>query len=321
MKNKIGVSIIITTFNQEMYVEKAVQSALNQKTDFYYEILIGDDFSTDNTKEICSRYAQKYPDIVILEPRSKNIGLIDNYADLIKKAKGKYIAILEGDDLWIDLYKLQKQYNFLESNNCGLVFSNCQLLDNETGKTILKYPTPINRQLGAIYNNLIRENFITAVTVVFKRDLIIQHLKDDLEEIRKFKTIDYYIILLIAKHSKIGYIEDITSVYRIHNNSISNNKSLEARLKFLQSTLEIKIFFLKKFRGNENLFKLIYSRHYYDLFIVFLLFEETNSSISNINLDKNNNLLLTLYFRNRVIRRIIRALYSIYKIFKIHRKY
>ena len=113
MSNNIEISIIMTTYNQEMYVEKAIQSALNQKTDFYYEILIGDDFSTDNTKEICLTYAQKFEDIITLDSRTKNIGLINNYADLIKKAQGKYIAILEGDDYWIDLYKLQKQYNFL----------------------------------------------------------------------------------------------------------------------------------------------------------------------------------------------------------------
>ena len=268
MKNKIEVSIITTTFNQEMYVEKAIQSALNQKTDFYYEILIGDDFSTDNTKEICSRYAQKYPDIIILEPRSKNIGLINNYADLIKKAQGKYIAILEGDDYWIDLYKLQKQYDFLENNDCGLVFSNCQLLNNESGKMILKHSIPIKCQLGSIYNDLIRENFITAVTIVFNKSLIIQHLEDDLEQIRKFKTIDYYIILLVAQNSKIGYIDDITSVYRIHNNSISNNKKLEIRINFLQSILEIKLFILKKFNDDENLLKLVYS----DIIMIFLLF-------------------------------------------------
>ena len=313
MSNNIEISIIMTTYNQEMYVEKAIQSALNQKTDFYYEILIGDDFSTDNTKEICLTYAQKFEDIITLDSRTKNIGLINNYADLIKKAQGKYIAILEGDDYWIDLYKLQKQYNFLENNDCGLVFSNCQLLNNESGKMILKHSIPIKRQLGSIYNDLIRENFITAVTIVFKKSLIIQHLEDDLEQIRKFKTLDYYIILLVAQNSKIEYIDDITSVYRIHNNSISNNKKLESRINFLESILEIKLFVLKKFNDDENLLKLVYSRYYYDFFVVLLEYENIGSSVFNINLTKNKNLLLNLYFRNIVVRKIIRFIYSIYK--------
>ena len=313
MSNNIEISIIMTTYNQEMYVEKAIQSALNQKTDFYYEILIGDDFSTDNTKEICLTYAQKFEDIITLDSRTKNIGLINNYADLIKKAQGKYIAILEGDDYWIDLYKLQKQYNFLENNYCGLVFSNCQLLNNESGKMILKHSIPIKRQLGSIYNDLIRENFITAVTIVFKKSLIIQHLEDDLEQIRKFKTLDYYIILLVAQNSKIEYIDDITSVYRIHNNSISNNKKLESRINFLESILEIKLFVLKKFNYDENLLKLVYSRYYYDFFVVLLEYENIGSSVFNINLTKNKNLLLNLYFRNIVVRKIIRFIYSIYK--------
>jgi len=88
-----------------------------QKTDFDFEIVIGEDYSTDNTRKICEDYANKYPIKINLLPSEKNYGMIPNFLRTFKYCTGKYIALCEGDDYWTDPYKLQKQVDFLEEND------------------------------------------------------------------------------------------------------------------------------------------------------------------------------------------------------------
>ena len=110
------VSVVVITYNQEKYIGQALDSILMQKTDFPIEILIGDDCSDDNTPNIVKRYEQEYPSLIKAFCREENLGSTRNSYELYMRAKGKYIANLEGDDYWIDDKKLQKQVDFLEAN-------------------------------------------------------------------------------------------------------------------------------------------------------------------------------------------------------------
>ena len=115
--NEILVSICCITYNHEKYIRDAIEGFLMQKTDFPFEVLIHDDASTDGTADIIREYETKYPDIIkpIYQTEnqySKGIKISATYN--YPRAKGKYIALCEGDDYWIDPYKLQKQVDFLE---------------------------------------------------------------------------------------------------------------------------------------------------------------------------------------------------------------
>lgn len=119
---EITVSIAMLTFNHGKYIEQALDSILMQKVNFRYEIVVGDDCSSDETQNILKSYAQKHPDKFLLLLRESNIGATNNHFDVIKNCRGKYIASLEGDDFWTDENKLQIQVDFLESNkNCDAV--------------------------------------------------------------------------------------------------------------------------------------------------------------------------------------------------------
>ena len=121
--SSILVNIVMVTYNHRNYIEQAIESALMQKASFKYKLIIGEDFSTDGTREIVKRYADKYPDKIIPIFQQKNIGGRLNFIEVINKSTAKYIAILEGDDYWTDKYKLQKQVNFLENNfDCSCCF-------------------------------------------------------------------------------------------------------------------------------------------------------------------------------------------------------
>ena len=114
--NNIKVSVIVLTYNHEKYIRQALDSILMQKVDFQYEILIGDDASTDKTADILQEYKNKYPDIIKLYLNKINLGATRNAYNLLMSAQGEYLATCEGDDYWIDENKLKIQIDFLDNN-------------------------------------------------------------------------------------------------------------------------------------------------------------------------------------------------------------
>ena len=114
---KPKVSVCVITYNHQAYIEKCLDSILEQQTKFNYEIVIGEDCSTDRTASIIEDYTTIHKNIRFLD-NSRNLGAIPNFIRSIKACKkGKYIAFCEGDDYWIDDNKLQKQVDFLEQNS------------------------------------------------------------------------------------------------------------------------------------------------------------------------------------------------------------
>lgn len=133
----IKVSVVFLTYNHEDTVRQAIESVLMQKTNFEYEILVAEDCSTDRTREILREYKKKYPDRIKLLFKKENVGVIRNLVSAYKLVRGKYIAILEGDDYWNDESKLQKQYDFMERNAAySACFSDAYVID-ETGRDCL----------------------------------------------------------------------------------------------------------------------------------------------------------------------------------------
>lgn len=110
------ISVVVPTYNHEMYITKALDSIVNQKLGYDFEVIVGDDCSQDNTPDIVREYGDRYSDIMRVYLREKNVGAKMNGYYLMKKCRGEYIAILEGDDYWTDEYKLKKQIDFLDTH-------------------------------------------------------------------------------------------------------------------------------------------------------------------------------------------------------------
>lgn len=126
----ILVSINCITYNHEKYIAEAIESFLMQETNFEFEIVIGEDCSTDNTRNIVQTYAKKYPEKIVLVTSEKNVGMQENERRIYLKSRGKYIADCEGDDYWTDPHKLQKQIDYMESHpTCTLCFHNANRVD------------------------------------------------------------------------------------------------------------------------------------------------------------------------------------------------
>lgn len=104
------------TYNHEPYIAQAIEGVLMQKTDFPFELVIGEDGSSDGTRRICEAYQEKYPDRIRLLLRDTNIGMMPNFVQTLSACTGRYTALCEGDDYWTDPHKLQQQVDFLEAH-------------------------------------------------------------------------------------------------------------------------------------------------------------------------------------------------------------
>lgn len=110
----VKVSVAMITYNHDSFIRQAIESVLMQQTDFRVELVIGEDCSTDGTRAIVTEYGERFPDRIRLLLPEKNIGVKANGVAALKACCGQYIALLEGDDNWTDLFKLQKQVDFLD---------------------------------------------------------------------------------------------------------------------------------------------------------------------------------------------------------------
>lgn len=138
----IKVSVIVLTYNHEKYIEQALDSILMQKVSFNYEILVGDDASTDATVPILLEYKKRYPDIIKLFLNKENVGATRNAYNLLMKAEGEYLATCEGDDYWTDENKLQLQVDFLEKHDEFVGCSHNFTIVNEEGISLNNQKLP-----------------------------------------------------------------------------------------------------------------------------------------------------------------------------------
>lgn len=144
--NDVMVSVIVLTYNHEKYIRQALDSILMQKVDFKYEILVGDDASTDGTPEILREYTERYSDKIRPFFHEKNIGATRNAYDLLACARGKYLATLEGDDFWCNQTKLQSQVDFLESHSKYIGCSHTVRIVDMQGNRVLSNPDWISKK-------------------------------------------------------------------------------------------------------------------------------------------------------------------------------
>jgi glycosyltransferase involved in cell wall biosynthesis len=246
-------SAVIVTYNQEKYIAQTIECALAQKVDFDYEIVIGEDCSTDRTREICLRYQEKYPDIIRVVTSDKNVGLLDNWYRSVKAAKGKYIAGCGGDDYWHRSDKIQKQVQFLEENmDYGLVHSDYDSYIENKGITIkncfsvkkFKHENASEKPLEFL---MTRKAPILAVTVMIRKTLFDQYFDIALNKREGFMMEDTPLYIEIAANSKIHFIPESFATYRKLEESVTNSRNKKKFLKFWISASKMNLYYCFKY--------------------------------------------------------------------------
>ena len=216
------VTIASTTYNMEAYIGEAIESWLAQKTSFQFDIVISDDGSTDGTCDVVRRYIEKYPNIRLIS--TGHIGKMPNFIRSLKESKGKYIALCDGDDYWIDPEKLQKQVDFMESHpDFSECFTNSYVLNTETGKkkiakTQIWEEADTEGLLQHRDNDNVQMSPGHTSTFLYRN----QYLQEYPEWMYGDVMTDFPLYMLMSKYGKAKFINEITSVYRHRPNGVSS---------------------------------------------------------------------------------------------------
>lgn len=221
----VMVSVVMITYNHEQFIEEAVRGVVSQKTTFPFELVIGEDFSTDNTRQVCKALAEEFPDLIRLLPSEKNYGMMSNFIRTYNVATGKYIALCEGDDYWTVENKLQRQYDFLEANeDYSYCFHDCNLVD-ENGKLIKENISPANQFKQTTFSSnetLHYPFFVNTLSLVFRS---FGPLPDFF---LKTKMGDKPMVKLSGSRGKGYYFKKTMGNYRNHSGGITKSKSWKA---------------------------------------------------------------------------------------------
>jgi glycosyltransferase involved in cell wall biosynthesis len=214
------LSVFMLAYNQADYIERALNSALMQDTNFPYEIVVGEDCSTDGTREIVERYQREYPDKIKALLRPQNIGMHANIRETMAACQGEYIAFLEGDDYWLSAAKLQKQVDFLDAHpECVLCFHPVLVMDTIMGEEYEYGPTTqrlmhdrMERKESYDLFDALQEPFVTTCSVVARN-----HVLDGFPKwVTQLAMSDWPVNVLYAAHGRLGCIHETMAAYLRH---------------------------------------------------------------------------------------------------------
>ncbi|HSK08715.1 MAG TPA: glycosyltransferase [Vicinamibacterales bacterium] len=205
------LSVILKAYNHEAFVAQAFESALAQRTTFPYEIVVGEDHSSDGTRDIVDQFAGRHPDRIRLVDRPARVGMVRNTMDLYSAAHAEYIAWLDGDDYWTSPDKLQKQVEWLDRHpRHTMCFHEAELLDESGRFSRWSLATP-GQEDYSIEDILARPPGYTS-TCVFRRVL------------REFPVwfadlpfSDWPLEVLHAALGPAGWLPDFMAVYRVRD--------------------------------------------------------------------------------------------------------
>lgn len=266
--NEPLVSAVIITYNQEKYIEQTIECALAQKVDFDYEIVIGEDCSTDRTREICLQYQKKYPNIIRVITSNSNVGLMENFFRTVSASRGKYFAACGGDDYWHDYEKISKQIKIMKNTpEIGMVHSDENVLYDDTGillkcfneKSKLTYNNQSDNPLDLLFAGRYK---IVASSAMYRTSLFHDHF--NLKELKINNVIieDMPLFIHIAAHSRVHYIHESLVTRRVVNGSITR-QGYENEIKLWESVYSCYLYLFKKYemkiKDRSINFKTIYS--------------------------------------------------------------
>ena len=230
----VKFSLVIAAYNHEKFIAEALESILLQKVDFDYDIIVGEDGSSDHTAEIIESYALKYPQKIKLLKADSNVGLFKNAMGMFRACTGEYMAFMDGDDRWTHPDKLQKQVDFLDANkDYAGCFHDARIVQYDTDEhtglerySAYHYYSQFNHYRPDLHPwDLIERTIMPTCSLVFRRCDLVQQL----ERYREVNaSLDWIAQLMIIKNSKFRYFNETWSVYNNNRGGMTKKVTTES---------------------------------------------------------------------------------------------
>jgi glycosyltransferase involved in cell wall biosynthesis len=208
------VSVLLVTYNHERFISQAIESVLAQKAEFPFELVIGEDCSTDSTREIVSSYQAQYPTTIRAFFRDRNIGLGENFFRALSECRGEYIALLEGDDYWTSPDKLSMQVRFLDEHpDCSLCGHKVSVLCHDG----LKAPefTPSHGKAELTTRDILAGYAMHTDSAMFRARLIQGFPIPDC--MYRAISVDRPLFMLLAERGRVIVLDAVMATYRVHS--------------------------------------------------------------------------------------------------------
>lgn len=221
------VSVCVPTFNHEKYIAQMLEGALMQQTTFPFEIVVGDDASTDAAPRIIQEYAEQFPDKIraYLHPENlgpkepREFGGRNNVLFLLKACQGDYVALCEGDDYWTDPLKLQKQVDFMEAHpDFAICHHNLEVIYEDNSPSH-PFNEPDQKAVSTVKDVLEDRWFIGTASLLYRNFF---RTDDFAEWHHRAAAGDWALVIQLAARGKIGYLPETMGKYRKHRGGLSN---------------------------------------------------------------------------------------------------
>lgn len=244
------VSIICTNYNKGDWVREAMDSFLNQKTNFDFEIIIIDDASTDHSYEIIQEYQNKFPEKVRTFRNEVNLGITRTWKKVCQEAKGQYIARCDSDDFWTDPLKLQKQVDLLDASTDSL-WSNTEFDMVDLDGNLIQKDAFASKALPLIdsYEEMLVMKGMTMASTWLVDTTLMQDVSAQISDTAADDTFELQLELF--KRTKISFSSDSTTVYRMNLGSDSKPMTLETAERRFTGILESQIKYLNKYPDQD----------------------------------------------------------------------
>jgi len=219
------LSVCLITYNHRPFIQQAIDSVLEQQTDFPLEIVIGDDGSDDGTTEIVQQYQSRHPDKIRLLLSRKNLGRHTgngrlNFIRTLRACRGEFIALLEGDDYWTAPHKLQRQVDALTAHpEWSICFHSTRYFWEDGSKEPFEFPLQFSREVSTL-DDLLSGNFIQTCSAVLRNS----HIGELPDWFVHCGAGDWPLFALTAQHGDIGYLREVMAAYRVHSGGYWSSK-------------------------------------------------------------------------------------------------
>lgn len=258
------VSVVMITFNHDRYIAHAIDCVLKQVTTFSFEIVIGEDCSTDRTRAIVFEYAKKHPDKIRIITAERNVGFRQNLWRVGWSSRGQYLTFCEGDDYWHNTEKLQMQVDAMDANpECVMLHTDIDIAYIESKTKIKRY----NWHRGYMFSvgcsrheryerMLCAEELVFTPTACVRKNVYLDILLSDPYIFLRSQYLmgDVPLWVELARRGEFMYLDVSTATFQRLPESLSQSKSLSKKIEFLRSGIGIRLYYYKKYVCNAKRF-------------------------------------------------------------------